>query len=61
MIVMTEKLSDCTVIVYSSISTIRKVRVKQDLNVYVSVAAMPSPMTFGTLGKQFETHYRPSS
>lgn len=56
MMVMTEKLSDCTVIVYSSISMIRKVRVKQERKVYVSVVAPPSTITFGTLGRQLETH-----
>ena len=60
MIVMAEKLSDCTVIVYSSISTMRNVLVKHDRKVYVSVAAPLSPITLGTFGKQFEIHCRPS-
>ena len=59
-IVMTEKLSDWTVIASSSISTIRNVRVKHDRNVYVNVAAALSPTTLGTFGKQLEIHYSPS-
>lgn len=47
-------------IVASSISTTRIVRVKMDRKKYVSIYWFPSPTTLGTFGTQFEIHCSPS-